>query len=195
MAVVLPEQNQSARPCQEFDERLQCLLFEAEAAKVKAAVAGIENANDDFFSAHGWKNGDAEFDAAEFGVGRGVAFLRQIGLIGNQAGHDFDATGDFLHEVERQVDQFIEHPVEADAHHERAFPRLDVNVAGADFDGVNEQVIDQRADFNGLLVGDRLQITSRLVHRVSLVFFGESTFDMLMTFLFMTSGKFDKARQ
>ena len=75
------EQDQSARPRQEFNQCLQRFLFEAQAAEIKAAVAGIENTDDDLFAAHGRKNRDAQFDAAEFGVRRRVAFLRQVGLI------------------------------------------------------------------------------------------------------------------
>ena len=65
------------------------------------------------------------------------------------------------------MDQFIEHAIEADAHYQGAFPRLDVYVAGADLDSVYEQVIDQRTNFNPALVGNRLQITGRLVHAMS----------------------------
>ena len=162
------QQNQSARPGQEFDEGLQGLLLETQTAKIEAAVAGIEDANNDLLPAHGGEDGDTEFDPAQFGVGWRVAFLRQIGLIRNQVGHHFEATGNFLHQIQRQVDEFVKHSIEPDADHERALPGLDVEVAGADFDGVDQQVIDQRSDFNAPLVGNRLQITCRLVHALSL---------------------------
>ena len=148
------QQNQSAGPRQELDERLQCFLLEAEAAEIKTPVAGIKNADDDFFPSDGREDRDAEFDPAEFGVCRRVAFLGQVCLIGNEIGHDLEATGDFLHEIERQVDQLIQNSIEADADRQRALPGLDVDVAGAQFDGVDKQVIDQGADFNALLVGD-----------------------------------------
>ena len=66
------------------------------------------------------------------------------------------------------MDQLVEHAVESDAHDERALPGFDVEIAGADLDGVDQQVIDQRSDFNAPLVGNRLQITCRLVHALSL---------------------------
>jgi hypothetical protein len=62
------------------------------------------------------------------------------------------------------MNQFGEHAVEPDAHHERAFPRFDVDIAGARFDGVDQQVINQDGNFDAL-VGNRLQIASGLIHR------------------------------
>ena len=76
------------------------------------------------------------------------------------------------------MNQFIEHSVEADADGEGAFPGLDVDVAGVGLDGVDEELIDQRGNFNALLVRNRLQITSGLIHRMSLVFFGDRRLDM-----------------
>src|SRR5438876_800780 len=84
-------------PREQFDQDLEGLLFEAEGAEVEAAVARIENADDDLLAAHGRKHGDAQFDAAEFGVGGGMTFLGQIVLIRNEVGHDLEAAGDFVH--------------------------------------------------------------------------------------------------
>src|SRR5205823_13712521 len=137
------------RARQEFDERLQCFLLETQAAEIKAAVAGIKYADDNLLSPDSREDRDAQFDSAQFGVGRRVALLWQVGLIGYQIGHHFEPAGYFFHEIERQVNQFIEHSIEADADHQGALPRFDVDVAGAHFDGVNQQVINQCPDFNG----------------------------------------------
>src|SRR5439155_17082070 len=87
------------------------------------------------------------------------------------------------------MDQFIEHAVKPDADGEGAFPGLDVDVAGAGLDGVDEEVIDQRGNFNALLVRNRLQITSGLIHRMSLVCFGDRWSDILSIQPFMASRK------
>ena len=59
-----------------------------------------------------------------------MAFLGQAGLVGDQIGQHFEAAGNFFHQFQRQMHQFGQHAIEADAHRQRAFPRLDMNVAG-----------------------------------------------------------------
>ena len=82
-----------------------------------------------------------------------MAFLRETFLVAHEVGHDFEAAGNFLHQFERQVDEFREHAAEPDAHDERALPRLDVDVARASLDGVVEEVVDEQPDFNAALGG------------------------------------------
>src|SRR5439155_9791703 len=101
-------------PRKKFDQDLERFLLEAEGAEVEAAIARIENSDDDLLAAHGWKHRDAQFDTAEFGVGGRMTFLGQIALIRNEVGHDFEAAGAFVHQIERQMDQFIEHAVKPD---------------------------------------------------------------------------------
>src|SRR5260221_5587283 len=62
------------------------------------------------------------------------------------------------------MDQFGQHPAEPDADHQGAFPRFDVDVAGAGGDGIHQQEIDQNSYFDALLCGFRLQILDSLIH-------------------------------
>ena len=158
------QQDQTAGLGDQFQKLLQHVVVETQRPQVEAAVAGIEDADDDFFSPGGGEDGDALLAAAQFRIGRRMAFLRQAGLVGYHVAEDFEAAGNLLHQVQRQVDQFGQHAVEADAHGQRAFPRLDVNVAGLGGDGVHEQIFDQRGDFRLALGGIRLQVSQCFTH-------------------------------
>ena len=65
---------------------LEDVVVEPKRGEVEAAIAWIENTDDNFFAARGWENGNTLFDTAEFGVGRGMTFLRQAGLIRDEIG-------------------------------------------------------------------------------------------------------------
>ena len=80
-----------------------------------------------------------------------VAFLGQVGLVADQVGHDLEAPGDFIRQFQRKMYQLGQHPVQTDANGQGGFPRFDVQVAGLGGDGIEEQAIDQDADFNALL--------------------------------------------
>lgn len=157
------EEDQTVGTGDQVDQGLEAMEVEAEAAEVEGAAGGIEEADDDFFAAHGGEDGDAEFGAAEFGVGGGVAFLGQFGAEGDQVGHDLEASGDFVHEVEGEMDQFGEDTVEAHANDEGLFPGFDMEVAGAGLDGIDDEVIDQGGDVQ-LIGGNGHQVPLGLVH-------------------------------
>ena len=50
----------------EVDENHQRVIIETETCHVKTAIARIEQANDDFFAAHGREHRDAQFHSAKF---------------------------------------------------------------------------------------------------------------------------------
>ena len=79
------------------------------------------------------------------------------------AGH-FETAGNFLHQIEREMDEFGEDAVEADANGEGAFPWFDMDVAGASFDGVEQQVFDKHCRFQRLFrripIGDNEEFRS-----------------------------------
>ena len=93
-----------------------------------------------------------------------MAFLRQARLIADQAGHDFEASGDFLHEFQGKVDEFGEHAAEADAHDQGAFPRLNMDIARASADRVEQDAIDEMADLDALFGRLGLKVLNRMVH-------------------------------
>src|ERR1044071_6798556 len=135
-----------------------------------------------FSPANGGEDGDAQFDSAKFDVGGGVTFLGQVGLVGDQVGHHLEAPGYFVHQIQGQMDQLVEHAIEANADHQGAFPGLNMDIAGPQFDSIEQQVIDQGADFNPLLVRNGLQITGCLVHGTSLSIIGDRISAMLRIF-------------
>ena len=51
------------------------------------------------------------------------------------------------------MDQLIHDAVQPNADDQRAFPRLNMDVARAGFDGIEQDVVYKRADFNPLLFG------------------------------------------
>jgi hypothetical protein len=158
------EQNQSTRLAQQFDETRQRIVIESERRHVETAIARIKDAHDDLLAARGGENGNALLHSAEFRISRRVAFLRQTGLIRDQIGQHLEAPGNLVHQIERQMHQFRQHTVEPDAHRQRAFPRLDVDVARSGANGVNEQIFDEHTDFNTVLGGLRLKITNCFAH-------------------------------
>ena len=129
---------------------------QAEGGQVKTAIAWVENSHHDLFPARRRKNRNALFDPAQLGVRRGVAFLGQAGLVGDEVGHDLEAAGNLGHQIERQMNQLRQDAIETDAHGQGAFPRLDMNITGASLDGVEQQVFDQRNEIDAGLGRFRL---------------------------------------
>ena len=68
-------------------------------------------------------------------------------------------------QLERQMRHLGQHAVDAGAHFDGFFPRLDMQIAGAEFDGVLHHAVDQHDDF-GSLRGDRfgLEIIGGIAH-------------------------------
>ena len=98
-----------------------------------------------------------------------MAFLRNVRLIANEVRHHFEAAGDFVHEVQRQMDQLGEDAAQTDPDGEGAFPRFDVNVAGLGVDRVQDETIDEYTNLDGRLRRLRLHVLNRvtLVHKLS----------------------------
>lgn len=60
--------------------------------------------------------------------------------------------------------EFGENAVQADADRERAFPRLDMDVARARLDGIEDDAVYEDAGFNVVFGSLGLQILDRVVH-------------------------------
>jgi hypothetical protein len=93
-----------------------------------------------------------------------VAFLRQIVLITNQVCHHFQPSGNFLHQIQGQVYEFGENSRETDAHHQRTLPGFNVDVTSSSLHGVQNEVIDERPDFDLCLRANRLKVAGGLIH-------------------------------
>ena len=103
--------------------------------------------------------------AIQFRAADGRAVLRRAGLVGDQIGHHLETHRDFVQQIERQLGHLGQHAVDAGAHFDDFFPRFNVEVAGAEPDGVLHHAVDQRDDF-GSLRGDRfgLEVMSGVAH-------------------------------
>ena len=64
-----------------------------------------------------------------------MAFLGQTGLVADEIGHYLQPARDLIHQIQREMDQFGKHTVKADANDQRAFPRLNMDIAGPSADG------------------------------------------------------------
>ena len=168
--LVLPEPvgpvNRS-RPLVRFSTRSSPWSVESSKprrAQLEAPVAGIEQPHDDLLAARGGEDRHAQLDAVQFRAADGGAVLRRAGLVGHEVGHDLEAHRDLVHEVERQMGDLGEHAVNAGAHGDGGFPGLDVQVAGAEADGVLDQAVDEHADLEALGGQFRLEILNRVTH-------------------------------
>ena len=140
-------------------------FVEAECGEIETAIPRVKETRDDFFAARRREHRDAQLDPAEFRAAGGMALLREAGLVADQIGHHFEAAGDFLHQIERQMDEFREHAAETQPHNDGVFPRLDMDIAGAGGDGVGEDMIDEHADLDALFGGViRLKVMRGLIH-------------------------------
>ena len=72
-------------------------------------------------------------------------------------------------QVERQMRHLGQHAVDAGAHGDGVFPGLDVQVAGAEADGVLHQAVDQDADLEALGGHFGLEILNGVTHIENLI--------------------------
>ncbi len=98
------EEHEAVGLGQEESEILENVGVQTEGFEVEFPAARVKDADDDFAAADGGEDGDAQFDPADLGVGGHLAFLGEIALVGDQAGHDFEALLDPFHPFEREVD-------------------------------------------------------------------------------------------
>ena len=70
------------------------------------------------------------------------AVLRQPPFGNIEAGENLDARNQRLRQRSRRRRYLPQQPVDAQAHHEPRAKRLDMDVAGAQFDGFLEQIVD-----------------------------------------------------
>jgi hypothetical protein len=118
-------------------EVAQGLGVEAKLGHVELEVGFVEEAEDDLLAKEGGEAGDAEvhlFALAELELD--AAILGEAALGDVEGAHDFNAARDGVLHLERGVHFFGEDAIDAVSDAELFFVRLDVDVAGALFDGV-----------------------------------------------------------
>ena len=94
--------------------------------------------------------GNAEVELLDLSVlavlDHDAAVLRQPLFADVQLGHDLDAAGDGVAQLQRRGHHRLQNAVNAEAHAQSPFVRLDVNVAGAALDRVGQNQVHQLDD-------------------------------------------------
>ena len=135
------------------------------------------------FAEHGGQHADAKIDRLVVDVQLDAAVLRHAALGDVEVGHDLDAAADGRRDVRGRRHHFVEHAVDAVAHLEFIFERLEVNVGGLVLDGLQQHEVDQLAD--GVGVGgvleavevDRLAAVFQVLERVIVLQLAEDVAD------------------
>ena len=127
-------------------ELLEGVRIQAELVDAGGEIRFVEHAQHDLFAMHGGHDGDAQVVILAADADAHAAVLRQAAFGDVQAAHDFEARGQRqLHLLGRRRGVH-QHAVNAVAQAQAFFKRLDVNVAGAVFDGLDEDEVGQLDD-------------------------------------------------
>ena len=127
--------------------RRQHAVVETQAAKVVEIAGGaIEQAHDHAFAVESGEGGNAQVDFAADDFDLDAAILREAPLGDIQLRHELEAADDGGLELARRRFLVEEHAIHAEAHAEFLLEGLDVNVAGALFDGLGDHGVDQAND-------------------------------------------------
>src|SRR5687768_4130315 len=62
--------------------------------------------------------------------------------------------------------KFRQYAAQPETHHQRAFPRFEMDVTGTGLDGVVEEIIDEQPNFDPAFRGFRLKISNGLAHKL-----------------------------
>jgi hypothetical protein len=106
----------------------------------------VEQTHHDALAVAGRHGRETDVDVAAGDLDLDAAVLRDALLGDVEAGHDLDAAGDRRGEPLGRPDDLVEHAVHAEPHRDVSLERLDVDVAGALFDGLRHQRVDEADD-------------------------------------------------
>jgi hypothetical protein len=114
--------------------------------EAQQGVGRVEDAQADLLSPLGRKGGDAEIDGAFFQPHADAALLGKSPFRRVELGENLEARGQaYLNLLGEYLDR-LERPVDAEAHGEFFFLRLQVNIAGAPLDGERQKAIRHAND-------------------------------------------------
>ena len=63
------------------------------------------------------------------------------------------------------MNQFNQKTANSETNDQGAFPGLDMDVARAGLDGVQDEIIHERANLDSLLIRERLKVTLCMIHK------------------------------
>ena len=140
------DQNQSVRRVNGGFELLEGFGVQSELVYARGQIGFVEHAQHDFLAVNGGQHGNAQIEILAADLDAHAAVLRQAAFGDVQAAHDFEARGQRqLHLLGRRRGVH-QHAVNAVAQAHAFLERLQVNVAGAVLDGLDDDEIGEFDD-------------------------------------------------
>src|ERR1700722_16348027 len=162
------DENQTVRRIHRTSELLESVGIEAEFVEAGGEVRLVEHAEHDFFTVDRGQKGDAQIEVLAADANAHTTVLREAAFGDVEAAHDLNTRGERqLHLLGRRSD-VDERAVNAITETDHLFKRLDVNIAGAVLDGLDENEVGQFDD-GGFFAGGGELVEVDLLHR----FFGD----------------------
>ena len=141
------DQKNAVRQAGEVLHAAQHVVVEAQPAQiVEIARRAVEQAHHHAFAVQRGQRGNAQIHFAAQNLDLDAAVLRQAALGDVQLGHQLQARNDGGLQLARRRFLIEQHAVHAEADAEFLLERLDVDVAGALFDGLRDHGVHQADD-------------------------------------------------
>src|SRR5690625_6992492 len=140
------DQNDAVRHFQLALKVFLNVFGKAQAGKIEHNGFAVENAHDHRFTVRGGHGGHAQVELLAAHPVHDAAVLGQAPLGDVEARHDLDARNDRSGRARRRGLDLLQNAVDAVAHLEAVFERLDVNVGGARFDRALQNEVDDAND-------------------------------------------------
>ena len=140
------DENQAVRRVHGGFELLERVRVQAELVDAGGEIGFVQHAQHDLLAVHRGHDGNAQVVVLAADADAHAPVLRQAALGDVQAAHDLEARGQRqLHLLGRRR-RVHQHAVDAVAQPQRLLERLDVDVAGAVFDGLDQDEVGQFDD-------------------------------------------------
>src|ERR1700730_7436753 len=138
------DQHHAVGPVDGVLEGLERLRVETQLGHVELEVRLVEQTHDDFFADQAGADRDAEVHLAALAqLELDAAVLREAALGDVELGHDLHAADDRCLQLHRRLHRLVEHAVDAVADAEVLLVRLDVDVARALLDRVEQDQVHE----------------------------------------------------
>ena len=95
-----------------------------------------------------------------------MTLLRAIGLVTDQIGHDLQTATELFTQLQRQVQQLLQHPIQSNANRETGIPRFQMNITGPRIDGILDHHVNKLGNFRLSWVRKTVQVLGGSIHKV-----------------------------
>ena len=153
------DDENAVRPIDDLEDVIVDVIGHAERFEVEIHGRAIEHAQHDAFAKLRRQRRDAQVDRAAGDVLLDAAVLRQAALGDVHVRHHFHARNDRQREMARRRRHFVKRAVDAITNFEFVFERLEMDVARAVLDRLEQDQIDEANDRRG--VRFRLDLCAR----------------------------------